>query len=466
MLPGEGAIRKDSNTRSRLRSAGVMGQDGLMQQIPSIAEDTVSLLRDLIRIDTSNDGSPDGPGEILAAEYVVQCLQEVGYDPELITTTSGRRASVALRIPGTDPSRSALLLHGHLDVVPAVASDWSVPPFAAEVIDEMVWGRGAVDMKDMDSMILAVIRSWAIEGYRPPRDVVVLFTPDEEAGGRHGAHWLINNRPDLFSGVTEAVGEVGGFSLTVREDLRLYLIQTAEKGIAWMRLTSHGRAGHGSMLNDANAVTTLAQAMGRIGAYRSDVSLGPTAQRLLSELCEAYGIELEGNDIDQVMSKLGPIARFIGSGMRNTLNPSMLDAGYKVNVIPEHATGHVDGRFVPGGRDDLIATARRLAGADVEIEVLTDDVALDVPFEGPTIESMRAALLSEDPHAHAIPYLMSGGTDAKAFSRLGITGYGFAPLRLPPDLDFASLFHGIDERVPVSALRFGVTVLDRFLRTC
>ena len=433
---------------------------------PAVEDDAISLLRDLIRIDTSNDGTGDGPGEILAAEYVMQQLSEVGYDPELIMTTSGRRAAVALRIPGTESGRAGLLLHGHLDVVPAVAADWSVPPFAAEVLGDMVWGRGAVDMKDMDAMILAVIRSWAIAGYRPPRDIVVLFTPDEEAGGKHGAHWLVDNRPDLFEGLSEAVGEVGGFSLTVREDLRLYLIQTAEKGIAWMRLTASGQAGHGSMLNEHNAVVRLAQALTRIGEHRFDVSLGPTAQRLLGELCEAYGIDFTEKNMDEVLARLGPIARFVGSGMRNTLNPSMLNAGYKVNVIPEQAVGHVDGRFIPGGREELVRTARELAGPHVSVELLTDDVALDVPFEGPTIEAMKEALRSEDPHAHAIPYLMSGGTDAKAFSRLGITGYGFAPLLLPPDLDFASLFHGIDERVPVSAIHFGVRVLDGFLRSC
>ena len=428
--------------------------------------EVVDILRDLIRIDTSNDGTDAGPGEILAAEYVVDRLREVGYDPELIMTTSGRRAAVALRIPGRDPDRPALLLHGHLDVVPAIAADWSVPPFAAEVIDGMVWGRGAVDMKDMDAMILSIIRSWAREGDRPPRDIVVLLTPDEEAGGAHGAHWLVDHRPDLFGNVTEAVGEVGGFSLTINEQRRLYLIQTAEKGIAWMRLTATGQAGHGSMLNPDNAVTRLAEAMARIGHYRFPVSLGPTAQQLLFDLCEAFDLPRDDDSLEDVLVRIGSIARFIGSGMRNTLNPSMLSAGYKVNVIPEHAIGHVDGRFVPGGRDELIATARELAGPDIDIELLNDDVALEVPFEGPSVEAMKAALMAEDPQALAIPYLMSGGTDAKAFSRLGIVGYGFAPLQLPPDLDFAALFHGIDERVPVSAVEFGVRVLDRFLRTC
>ena len=435
-----------------------MVQDGSMSEV-------VDILRSLIRIDTSNDGTDAGPGEILAAEYVVDLLREVGYDPELITTTSSRRAAVALRIPGRDPDRPALLLHGHLDVVPAIADDWSVPPFAAEVIDEMVWGRGAVDMKDMDAMMLTIIRAWARDGYLPPRDVVVLFTPDEEAGGAHGAHWLVAHRPDVFRGVSEAVGEVGGFSLTIDRQRRLYLIQTAEKGIAWMRLTATGRAGHGSMLNDDNAVTRLAEAMARIGSYRFELSLGPTAQQLLFELCEAFDLPRDPDSLEDVLARIGPIARFIGSGMRNTLNPSMLEAGYKVNVIPEHATGHVDGRFVPGGRDLLVDTARDLAGPGIEVELLNDDIALEVPFEGPTVEAMKAALAAEDPEGIAIPYLMSGGTDAKAFSRLGIVGYGFAPLQLPPDLDFASLFHGIDERVPVDAVEFGVRVLDRYLRS-
>jgi acetylornithine deacetylase/succinyl-diaminopimelate desuccinylase-like protein len=313
-------------------------------------------------------------------------------------------------------------------------------------------------------MILAILREWAHTGFRPPRDIVVLFTPDEEAGGRHGAHWLVQNRPDLFTGVSEAVGEVGGFSLTVREDLRLYLIQTAEKGIAWMRLQATGTAGHGSMLHPDNAVTELATAMARIGQHRFDASLGPTTTAFLREVAEAYDLDVD--DVPAILERIGPIAKFIGSGLQNTANPTMLKAGYKVNVIPEVAEGHVDGRFIPGGRDELVSCVRHLAGPEIDVELLNDDIALEVPFEGPSIDAMRAALQAEDPHAHAIPYLMSGGTDAKAFSTLGIKGYGFAPLNLPPELDFAALFHGVDERVPINSVHFGVRVLDRFLRTC
>lgn len=428
--------------------------------------EVVEIVSSLIRIDTSNDGTDDGPGESVAAEYVQAALVEVGYPAEIIHTTSTKRAAVAVRIEGTNSERPALLAHGHLDVVPAVASDWSVPPFGAEIIDGMIWGRGAVDMKDMDGMLLSVVRDWSRRGYKPPRDIVLLFTPDEEAGGRHGAHWLVDNRPDIFEGVTEAIGEVGGFSLTIRDDLRLYLIQTAEKGIAWMRLTAKGKAGHGSMLNSDNAVVELARAVTRIGDRAARIYLTPTTQTLLEELSDAVGVRVDPANIHESLEQIGTMATLLGATMMNTANPSMLSAGYKVNVIPETAVAHVDGRFVPGQRDALIDEIRQLAGEQIDVEILIEDIALEAPFEGNLVKAMCASLCAEDTAARPIPYMMSGGTDAKAFSRLGITGYGFAPLLLPPELDFAGLFHGVDERVPVSALTFGVRVLDRFFRMC
>ena len=357
-------------------------------------------------------------------------------------------------------------------MVPADPADWSHPPFAAEIaVDpdsglEMVWGRGAVDMKDMVAMILAVVGHWGRTGIRPRRDVVVLLLPDEEAGGQHGSHWLVDNRPELFAGVTEAVGEVGGFSMTIRDDLRLYLIQTAEKGIAWLRLTAAGRAGHGSMLNDDNAVTTLCRAITRLGEHRFPVRVTPTTKAFVAELSDALGVDLDPYDLDQLTQVLGPLARIIGATMSNTVNPTMLDAGQKVNVIPGLALAHVDGRFLPGYEDEFLATVDDLLGDRVVREHVIRDIALETTFDGPTIDAMAAALRAEDPGARPVPYTLSGGTDAKAFSLLGIRCYGFAPLRLPPTLDFGSLFHGVDERVPVDAVRFGVRVLDRFLRAC
>ncbi|WP_214411578.1 M20/M25/M40 family metallo-hydrolase [Sphaerisporangium fuscum] len=425
-------------------------------------DEVVELCRDLIRIDTTNAGDNAGPGERVAAEYVAGKLAEVGLEPRILESDS-RRASVIARIEGEDPARGALLLHGHLDVVPFNAGDWTHHPLSGEVADGCVWGRGAVDMKDMDAMILAVVRQRLSEGRRPPRDVVLAFTADEEAGGKYGAQWLAQRHKDLFEGCTEAIGEVGGFSVSLDEARRLYLIEAAEKGIAWMRLTASGRAGHGSMLNSENAVTELAEAVARLGRYEWPVRLTPTVRAFFQE---AFEIELDAEDAEATAAKLGPLARMIGATLRNTVNPTMLDAGYKANVIPQTATAHVDGRFLPGYEEEFFATVDELLGPNVTREFVYHDIAVETSFDGPLVRAMAEALLAEDPGARAVPYTLSGGTDLKAFSRLGIRGFGFAPLKLPADLDFSGMFHGIDERVPVDSLRFGVRVLDRFLDGC
>jgi acetylornithine deacetylase/succinyl-diaminopimelate desuccinylase-like protein len=431
------------------------------------ATDVVTLTQELIRIDTSNWGeSEETKGEAEAAEYCAERLREAGWDPEVIVTTGDTRRAVALRIPGTDPDADALLVHGHLDVVPAIAADWTHPPFAAVLDDGFIWGRGAVDMKNMDAMILAVARRWGFEGVRPRRDVVIVFFPDEEAGSIHGSHWLVDNRPDIFYGVTEAVGEVGGFSLTVRDDLRLYPIQTAEKGIRWMRLRASQRAGHGSMIHTDNAVTEIARAVTRIGDYEWPRRRTKTVDRFLDELVDAYGIDLMDTDMDVVLQRLGTLGLLVGATLQNTANPSMLDAGYKVNVIPTDAVAHVDGRVLPGYEEEFDNTIRELIGPNVTLEFINHDIAIEAPFDTSTVDLMAQVLRSHDPGARAIPYMISGGTDAKALTKLEIACYGFSPLKMPPDLDYWRLFHGVDERVPVDGLRFGVSVLDEFLLSC
>lgn len=440
-----------------------MNTSHLLAPVMSAEDEVAAIASQLIAIPSVNDGTNETMGEAAVAEYVESLLTEVGYSPERFHTTSGRRAGVYLRIPGRDSTRPTLMLHGHLDVVPVQADDWSVDPFGGEIIDGMLWGRGAVDMKDMDAMLLAVVRHWARTGYVPPRDIALLFLPDEEAGGKHGSHWLIEHRRDMFDNVGEAVGEVGGFSLTVRDDLRLYLIQTAEKGIGWMRLRAAGRAGHGSMLNDDNAVTRLAEVVRDLGRHEFPVRHTDTVDRLIRELGEALEIPLDPNDVPSTLKALGPMARIIGATMMNTVNPTMFDAGYKVNVIPGEATAGIDGRFLPGYEEEFFETIDAIIGDRATREFINHDVALETTFDGPTVDAMAAALRAEDPYARPVPYMLSGGTDAKAFSTLGIRCFGFAPLLLPPDLDFGSLFHGVDERVPVNALQFGVRVLHRFL---
>lgn len=438
--------------------------DDVSPEAVAAQAEVIEILRGLIRIDTTNDGTDAGPGEAAAAEYVEALLQEVGLEVERFATTSSRRQGVVARLPGSDPSRPRLLLHGHLDVVPARPEHWSVPPFGAEVIDGMVWGRGAVDMKDMDAMLIALARAWQRAGRRPQRDLVFLFLPDEEAGGQHGSHWIVDHRPDILEGVSEGVSEVGGYSLTLPDDRRLYLIQTAEKGIAWMRLVAEGAAGHGSMLTGDNAVTEVASAVSRIGQHRWPVQLSPTARHMVAAIGEAYGLELDLDDPVELARQLGPVARFIGAGTRNTANPTMLEAGYKANVIPADASAVVDGRYVPGEEHAFLAEIDRLLGPTVRREFINHDVALEAAYDVPLVDAMRRAIEAEDPGAVCAPYILSAGTDAKAFARLGVQGYGFSPLLLPPDLDFTALFHGVDERVPIDAVEFGVRALDRFLR--
>ncbi|WP_435253004.1 M20/M25/M40 family metallo-hydrolase [Streptomyces tendae] len=425
-------------------------------------DEVVDLCRELIRIDTSNYGDHSGPGERKAAEYVAEKLAEVGLEPKIFESHPGRASTVA-RIEGEDPSRPALLIHGHTDVVPANADDWTHHPFSGEIADGCVWGRGAVDMKDMDAMTLAVVRDRLRSGRKPPRDIVLAFLADEEAGGTYGARHLVDHHPDLFEGVTEAISEVGGFSFTVNEQRRLYLIQTAEKGIHWMKLTVAGTAGHGSMIHRDNAITELSEAVARLGRHKFPVRVTKTTRAFLDELGDALGTELDPEDMDGTIAKLGGIAKLIGATLSNTANPTQLGAGYKVNVIPGEATAHVDGRFLPGYEEEFLADVDRILGPLVRREDVHANKAVETTFDGALVDAMQSALVAEDPAAKAIPYMLSGGTDAKSFDELGIRGFGFAPLKLPPELDFAGMFHGVDERVPVGGLQFGVRVLDRFI---
>jgi acetylornithine deacetylase/succinyl-diaminopimelate desuccinylase-like protein len=430
------------------------------------AEEVVDLCRDLIRIDSTNTGDlATCAGERTAAEYVAGLLDEVGLVSQIRESAPGR-ASVVARFEGTDPSRGALLVHGHLDVVPADPDEWSVHPFSGELIDGYLWGRGAVDMKDFDAMVLAVVRDWRRRSVRPPRDLVLAFTADEEAGSDYGARFLVRRHRDLLDGVTEAIGEVGGFSYTVSPDLRLYLIQTAEKGIDWLRLTARGRPGHGSLAHDDNAVTALCEAVARLGRHRFPIELTPAVRAFLEEVSELLGLGLDLDDPEAAVGKLGPIAAFIGATVRNTANPTRLAAGYKENVIPSRASATVDCRSLPGRADDFLAEIRSVIGPEIEVEFVQHQPAVETTFDGPLVDAMAAALRAEDAAARPIPYMLSGGTDAKAWSEAGIRCFGFTPLRLPPDLDFAALFHGVDERVPVEGLQFGVRVLDRFLARC
>lgn len=437
---------------------------------PRAVDEVVDLVSRLIRFDTSNTGDlATTKGEQECAEWVGDRLREVGYTTEYVESGAPGRGNVFVHLPGADSSRGALMIHGHLDVVPAQAADWSVHPFSGAVRDGYVWGRGAIDMKDMVGMMLAVARQFKADGTVPPRDLVFAFLADEENGGRWGSQWLADNRPDLFAGVTEAVGEVGGFSLTLpRRDgseRRFYLVETAEKSLGWMRLRAKARAGHGSFLHEDNAVTILAQAVARLGTHTFPLVLSDSVAEFLSSVAEETGLPFDphGPDIEGQLAKLGTISRIIGATLRDTANPTMLQAGYKANVIPQTAEAVVDCRVLPGRQAAFEREVDELIGPDVEREWITELDSYETTFDGHLVDAMNDAILAHDPDGRTVPYMLSGGTDAKAFARLGIRCFGFAPLRLPPELDFSALFHGVDERVPVDSLEFGTKVLEHFL---
>jgi acetylornithine deacetylase/succinyl-diaminopimelate desuccinylase-like protein len=423
--------------------------------------ETVEICRNLIRIDTSNYGSGDAKGERRAAEYVAGLIEEVGLTTTVLESAPGR-ANVFARIEGTDPSADALLVHGHLDVVPAIAADWSVDPFGGEIRDGMIWGRGAVDMKDMDAMMISVLRHMVRTGDRPRRDIVFGFFADEEAGMVYGSHWIAEHHRGLFDGVTDAISEVGGYSATIG-GRRAYLLQTAEKGLMWLRLNAQGTAGHGSQINDDNPVTRLSRALANIGEHQWPVELTKTTRAFLDSVTELTGVEFDPQNPQRLLAELGSVARFVGATLQTTANPTMLEAGYKVNVIPGSAQAGLDVRYLPGQREIVLAKLAELAGDGVSFEFESDDIALEVPFSGTVVDAMVDALHAEDPEAVVLPYMLSGGTDNKSLDPLGITGYGFVPLRLPDELDFPSMFHGVDERVPTDSLEFGSRVLHRLL---
>ncbi|MWA06551.1 M20/M25/M40 family metallo-hydrolase [Actinomadura sp. LD22] len=435
-------------------AAGASGEAGA---------EAAAICADLIRFDTTNRGEGVARPERPAAEHVAALLDEVGVAAEIVESAPGR-ASVLARIPGTDPSHPAFLVHGHLDVVPADASDWTVPPFSGEVRGGCVWGRGAVDMKGSLAMTLATVRARLRAGRRTRGDLVLAFLADEECTGEYGSRYVAREHRGYFEGCAEAISESGGFSVE-EGGARIYPVATGERGTAWMRLTARGTAGHGSKPAPDNAVAEIAHAVSRIAAYRWPVRLTPGVRALLDGLADALGTTIDHDRLDAEAVRLGRAGHLFAGTVRNSANPTRLEAGYKVNVVPGTASAQVDGRYLPGTGEEFLATIDRLLGPKVAREFINHEEAPAADPAGATFAALAGSLRAEDPLARPVPYVMAGGTDAKSFNAIGITSFGFAPLRLGPDLDYFGMFHGVDERVPVDGLAFGTRVLDRFLDT-
>jgi acetylornithine deacetylase/succinyl-diaminopimelate desuccinylase-like protein len=429
-------------------------------------DDVEELCSRLIRVDTTNYGGGESAGEREAGELVATVLSAAGIESKVLERTP-RRSNVVARVPGVDSSLPPLLVQGHLDVVPADPVLWSRDPFSGEITDGYVWGRGATDMKDFIAMVLTVLQIWAQDGRQPRRDIVLAFVADEEDTGVEGAEWLVNEHPSLFEGCGAAISESGGYSYHVTHasgaPVRLYPIGTAERGTNHMRLTATGRAGHGSRRNDENAVVKLIGTLDRLAQYEWPIRLTPTVTAFLERTGEALGVRVDLSDVDGTLVRLGKAAPLVENTVRNSTRPTVLKAGYKVNVIPSIAEAEVDTRTLPGTEDELLSTVDSLLGPGVTREFVARMPAVQAPVDSPWFDAMADAIRSQDPDAVVVPYCMGGGTDAKAFARLGIPGYGFAPLWLPEGFDYRAMAHGVDERVPVQGLHFGVRVLDTFL---
>jgi acetylornithine deacetylase/succinyl-diaminopimelate desuccinylase-like protein len=318
-------------------------------------------------------------------------------------------------------------------------------------------------MKNMDAMILTAVAEILRAGDKPNRELIIAFFSDEENGGVFGSHHIATHRPELFDGATEAISEVGGYSVTIGDE-RAYLIQTGEKALIWATITAHGDAAHGSRVIPNNAVTKLAEAVVALGRAEWPVTMTRTTTALVTELALMLGLP-SGTDPRDVVAETGLAAGFLSPSLATTSNPTQLTAGYKHNVIPDTASAAIDIRPLPGTEAEVLDRIREIVGPDIDIEIAVQDIGLENDFDTPIVAAMAKSLHAFDPGARMLPYLLSGGTDNKALAMLGIRGYGFAPLKLPADLDFPGMFHGVDERVPLDALDFGHRVLTHFLRS-
>jgi acetylornithine deacetylase/succinyl-diaminopimelate desuccinylase-like protein len=435
-------------------------------------DELVETLRALIRIPSVNPPPVHAPdGELRAARWIAQSLGDVGVPSEVHEPFPGR-GSVTARLRGDGTGGEPLLLLSHLDVVPAPPDEWTHDPFAADVVDGQVWGRGAVDMKHMVAMSVAVIGLLARLGRPLRRDVIFAAVADEEAGGEHGARGLVERRPELFHDASgrpaaAALNEVGGYSMTLG-GRRFYTIQVAEKGIVWTRLRTTGTPGHGSMPHEANAAIRLARAtaliaaeqakrparvIGVVGDFLRALDLAEVADLAETDPTGA-GAALEAGVADPVLR------RSIDAMLRDTVTPTVLRAGKKVNVIPGAGEAEVDVRTLPGtDQAALLSQLQALVGDDAVIEAVATLPPVEWPADAEIVRLMEASLHAADPNGTPVPMMITPGTDAKALAQLGIPCYGFAPLRLDADMPFLGLFHGHDERVPVSALAFGLPVL-------
>ena len=427
---------------------------------PSSPPPPIEILQTLLRFDTTN---PPGH-EAACLSYLAGLLNAAGL-PTAWYAQTPERPNLVARLPGRGQA-PPLLLYGHVDVVTTAGQSWQRPPFAAEIADGFVWGRGALDMKGGVAMLVAAFLRAHAEQAALPGDVVLALLSDEEAGGDLGARFLVEQHPELFQGIRYALGEFGGFTLDVGGQ-RFYPIMVAEKQLCALTATFRGPAGHGSLPVRGGAMAKLARALGRLNRRRLPVHATSAASLMFTRLAEALpgptGLLLRQllNPAltDGVLDLLGERGRVFDPLLHHTVSPTMLAASDKINVIPAQVTLGLDGRLLPGfGPADLLAELRALLGPDVELEVARYDPGPAAPDLG-LFDTLADILRAADPAGRPVPLLLSGVTDGRYFSRLGIQTYGFLPMPLPADFNFSQTIHAADERIPAAAVDFGANAI-------
>jgi acetylornithine deacetylase/succinyl-diaminopimelate desuccinylase-like protein len=433
-------------------------------ELRGLHERPVELLQRLLRFDTTN---PPG-GERECVQWLAGVLQAAGLETTFVAADRERPSLVA-RLGGSGGA-PALLLQAHVDVVPTNGQRWAHPPFAGEVADGFVWGRGALDMKAGAAIFVAAVLRAVATGMQPAGDVVLALLSDEEAGGDLGAAHLVRERPDLLEGVRYSLGEFGGFTLEM-VGRRFYPIQVAEKQVCFLRATVRGPGGHGALPMRGGTMARLAELLRTLDRRRLPVHVTPVARQMIEavarEVPRPAGVVLrrllDPRFTDRVLGVLGERGRVFDPLLHNTVNATIVRGGGKVNVIPAEATVELDGRLLPGFTgDDMVSELGALLGPDVELEVVRYDPGPPEPELG-LFDLLAGVLREADPAGTPIPLLLAAFTDARHFARLGIQHYGFTPMQLPRELRFTELIHAADERVPVDAIRFGTDAVFRVL---
>jgi acetylornithine deacetylase/succinyl-diaminopimelate desuccinylase-like protein len=432
---------------------------------PPLHLDAQEMCQALLRIDTTNPPGAERP----AAEYLAGKLREVGLSPVLLDSAPGR-TNLVVRYRGTHRA-PPLLLTAHLDVVEADPARWTHPPFSGVIADGCLWGRGAIDMKNMAAMSAAILRRLAHEQVALDRDVIFAAVADEEAGCDMGSRFLVEQHRPLVE-AEYAIGESGGFSLHLG-DSTFYPVQVAEKGFVWIRARITGEPGHGSMPRPDSAVVRLGDALGKLGR----AGLPVHATRYVKDFLEAVASRQPAlvRPILKLVGRPGLLARLVrlrpdlafarslGALLSNTASPTVVRAGAKTNVIPGVAEFEIDGRTLPGQTDaDLMRELRAVLGPDVHLEVMKSAPPVTTePVESPLYDIIKRQVLSREPDATVIPYMIPGFTDAKYFTQMGARWYGFSPVKIEKasGIRFADMFHGNDERIPIAGLHWGTEVL-------